>query len=123
MKIFLIIVTGLLTMIFCGGISRSSTLPTENPSAAKIDASYQKLWAELKIEPGQPAKDEEFLRRAYLDITGRIPTGEQALGFLNSRDPQKRTKLLRKLIDSPEFAEYLHPLSRHCFWGIRAILT
>ena len=49
------------------------------------------------------AGDEELVRRAYLDAVGRIPTIEEALAFINDRDPDKRAKLIDKLIDSEDF--------------------
>ncbi len=44
--------------------------------------------------------DEIFLRRVYLDIIGRIPTLEETKKFLNSKNKQKRGKLIDELLDS-----------------------
>lgn len=85
----------------------------------RIDSSYKKLWTEKQIHPAPLSSDEEFLRRAYLDITGRVPTGEQTLPFLNSTDPDKRQKLLRQLVNSPEFAEYFAALWTELFLGYK----
>ena len=46
------------------------------------------------------ATDEVFLRRAYLDIVGRIPTIEETYSFIESRDNQKRSKLIDDLLQS-----------------------
>lgn len=54
--------------------------------------------------PNDPTNDNQFLRRVYLDIAGRIPTFEEAEGFLNSRAPNKRAALINELLDSPAFA-------------------
>src|SRR5262245_48766646 len=43
------------------------------------------------------ASDTEFLRRAYLDLTGRIPEPEQIRKFLADADPKKRDKLIDEL--------------------------
>lgn len=51
--------------------------------------------------------DAEFLRRAYLDLNGRVPTAEQAAEFLASDDAQKRSKLIDSLLASPHFGEQL----------------
>jgi hypothetical protein len=49
--------------------------------------------------------DPEFLRRVYIDLTGRVPTAEQAIAFLDSKDPDKRAKLIDTLLASPQFGE------------------
>ena len=49
--------------------------------------------------------DEEFLRRAYLDATGLLPSVQAVRNFLRSKDPEKRDKLIEKLIGSEEFTE------------------
>ena len=51
------------------------------------------------------ASDAEFLRRAYLDATGRIPPVDKLLAFLEDQDPGKRAKLIDQLIDSDEFID------------------
>ena len=60
----------------------------------------------LKIQPAQPATDPVFLRRASLDAIGRLPTAEEARDFLADRDPAKRSRLVDRLLDRPEFADF-----------------
>jgi len=59
----------------------------------------------LKAMPG--SDDAEFLRRIYLDLTGRVPTAEQAVAFLDSKDQDKRAKLIDTLLATPQFGEQL----------------
>ena len=59
----------------------------------------------LKINPSTVCDDTVFLRRAYLDLTGLLPTTETAQQFVGSQDADKRTKLIDKLLDSPEFVD------------------
>jgi hypothetical protein len=59
----------------------------------------------LHIAPSPPAPDEVFLRRAYLDATGLLPTSEEARAFLNDTRPDKRTRLIDDLLARPEFAD------------------
>lgn len=49
------------------------------------------------------ADDAEFLRRAYLDFAGRIPTAQETQGFLADKSADKRTQLIDKLLASPEY--------------------
>jgi Protein of unknown function (DUF1549)/Protein of unknown function (DUF1553) len=58
-----------------------------------------------KIPHAPIAGDEEFLRRAYLDATGLLPTPDQARAFLSDRDPDKRDKLIDSLIGTEEFTD------------------
>ncbi|MDA0206829.1 MAG: DUF1549 domain-containing protein [Acidobacteria bacterium] len=51
------------------------------------------------------AYDREFLRRIYLDLTGRIPSSEQVREFIANDAADKRSKLIDQLIGSPEFAD------------------
>lgn len=60
----------------------------------------------LHIPPSAPAADDEFLRRAYLDVTGLIPTADEARRFLGERSPDKRAKLVDELLQRPEYADY-----------------
>src|SRR5688572_21843175 len=107
-----------LLLLLGGGISGSAPIPS--PSASqRIDFSYKKVWSEKGLQPAPITSDEEFLRRAYLDITGCIPTFEQTLAFLNSSDPQKRALLLRQLVNSPKFAEYFASVWTALFLGYK----
>jgi len=58
-----------------------------------------------KIPHAPIAGDEEFLRRAYLDATGLLPTPEEARSFLKNTDPNKRDKLIDSLIGSEAFTD------------------
>ena len=78
----------------------------EMQAAGKIDeAVYAKL-KELGIPPSDLCSDQEFLRRVYLDVIGTLPTAEQAQAFLADADPQKRAKLIDRLLASEEFADF-----------------
>lgn len=60
--------------------------------------------AGLSGEAAPPATDGEFLRRVMLDLTGAIPTSAEARAFLDDPSPYKRTRLIDRLLESPEFA-------------------
>lgn len=53
------------------------------------------------------ACDAEFLRRVTLDLTGTIPTAAEARAFLADASPDKRAKLIDRLLASPEHARHL----------------
>ena len=60
----------------------------------------------LKINPSSPSSDSVFVRRAYLDAIGVLPTIEEARSFLEDSDPSKRAKLVDRLLARPEFADH-----------------
>ncbi|AMV38339.1 DUF1549 and DUF1553 domain-containing protein [Planctomyces sp. SH-PL62] len=67
------------------------------------------VWTKLKklgLTPSAPAGDPTFLRRAYLDVIGRLPTPEEAREFLADSTPDKRARLVDRLLDRPEYADH-----------------
>lgn len=60
----------------------------------------------LNIEPSGLASDSEFVRRAYLDSTGTLPTAAETEEFLASAGPDKRQKLIEKLLSSEAYVDY-----------------
>ncbi len=71
-----------------------------------IDDLVMRQLATLEIEPANLCSDEVFLRRLYLDTMGTLPTAEEAAGFLDDPDPEKRRKLIEEVLRRPEFADY-----------------
>jgi hypothetical protein len=71
-----------------------------------IDEHVLKKLARLRLPPSPLCSDEEFLRRAYLDAAGILPTEAERDAFLHSRDPDKRDKLIDALLERPEFVDY-----------------
>ena len=60
----------------------------------------------LNLPPSPPATDPEFLRRAYIDTIGVLPTAEEARAFLADTSADKRDKLVEQLLNRPEFVDY-----------------
>lgn len=80
--------------------------PGEPAGAGKIDAL---VFARLKTEGVSPARicsDAVFLRRAYLDVIGTLPTAKEARDFLADKALDKRAMLIDRLLDREEYADY-----------------
>lgn len=73
--------------------------------AGAVDRHIDAFLASSKLAPVARSDDSEFLRRLYLDLSGRVPTAEQAAGFLDGDDPDQREKLVDALLSAPEFGE------------------
>ncbi|MCI0701363.1 MAG: DUF1549 domain-containing protein [Planctomycetia bacterium] len=71
-----------------------------------VDKFTAKKWKELNITPSDLCSDEVFIRRVYLDITGTLPDAKDTIAFVADKDPQKRDKLVDKLLETPEYAYY-----------------
>ena len=61
---------------------------------------------QLGIPPSALCDDATFVRRASIDITGRLPTVAEVEQFLADTDPAKRDRLVDRLVDSPGYADY-----------------
>jgi Protein of unknown function (DUF1549)/Protein of unknown function (DUF1553)/Bacterial Ig-like domain (group 2) len=60
----------------------------------------------LHIPPSRQASDSEFIRRAYLDAAGILPTPAEVENFLKDPSPDKRSALIDSLMKRPEFVDY-----------------
>jgi hypothetical protein len=60
----------------------------------------------LHIPPSPQAGDAEFIRRAYLDAAGILPSPSDVDRFLKDPSPEKRNRLIDELIKRPEFVDY-----------------
>jgi len=75
------------------------------PAFNYIDESMHKKFKKLRINPSDICSDDQFLRRATLDITGVLPTAEEFQAFMSDSDPKKRDKLVDELLTRKEFVE------------------
>jgi hypothetical protein len=89
-------------------IGLGAAIPKESPAelAAWIDARLEASWRTKGLPPREMASDEVFLRRAYLELTGTIPSVAEAHDFLDSTSASKREQLVRSLLDDKRFAEH-----------------
>ncbi len=71
-----------------------------------IDGHVWDKLQRLGITPSEPAGDAAFLRRAYLDVIGRLPTPDEARAFLADQSPDRRAALVDRLLEQPEYADF-----------------
>lgn len=72
--------------------------------AARVDALVDAKAKADGVATSPPADDAEFLRRAHLDFAGTIPTLASTKAFLADTSPDKRAKLVEKLLTAPTYA-------------------
>ena len=75
-------------------------------TAAEIDKLFEAAWKKNGIEAAPAATDEEFVRRLYLDLAGRIPATSETREFLESTSETKRSELVEQLLDGPAFVRH-----------------
>ena len=78
----------------------------ELTSGNKIDEAVFSRLKQLSIQPAHLCSDAVFVRRAYLDVIGTLPTAQEASAFLSDANPGKRRALIERLLEREEFADY-----------------
>ncbi|MEO7653222.1 MAG: DUF1549 domain-containing protein [Bryobacteraceae bacterium] len=79
---------------------------TKFPRANFIDDLVMAKLKSLHIAPSPLASDSTFIRRAYLDAAGILPTAEEVEQFLADNSTDKRRKLIDALLEREEFTDY-----------------
>ena len=98
-----------LTIVLLGFVSpvwASDLLPADRPIAEVVDHYIDEALAKASIAPAPPADDAALIRRLTLDLTGRIPTAVEMRGYVESTDPEKRQRLVDRLMSAPGFVRH-----------------
>jgi hypothetical protein len=69
------------------------------------DLVLEKLQS-LKLPPSPRCTDADFIRRAFIDTTGTLPSADEARRFLADKSSGKRDKLIASLLNRAEFVDY-----------------
>jgi len=69
-----------------------------------VDRHLVTQWKRLGITPSASASDGEFIRRVSLDICGTLPTPDEVKAYLSDPRPDKRARLIDRLLERPEYA-------------------
>jgi hypothetical protein len=80
-------------------------VPADEPPANYIDELVNAKLRTMRMNPSAVCSDEEFLRRATLDVVGRLPTRDEQDAFQANADPAKRAAKIDELLQRKEFAE------------------
>jgi hypothetical protein len=80
---------------------------TARALAHLIDQQIQARLTKEAVAASPLSGDAEFLRRVYLDLTGRIPPADKVAAFLDSKDADKRAKAVEELLADPRYGQWL----------------
>ncbi len=84
-------------------VASTAKLPPKNNF---IDELVQAKWATLRLTPSPLCDDATFLRRAYLDCLGTLPTPAEVRAFLADADTKKREKAVDRILVRNEYADF-----------------
>jgi hypothetical protein len=76
------------------------------PETNYVDSNVFAKLKMLSIPPSELCTDQEFVRRAFLDLCGILPTPDDTRAFLADTAPDKRAKLVDTLLQRPEYADF-----------------
>ena len=77
-------------------------------AATTIDEMLQHEWSQAEVAPRPRLDDEQFIRRAYLELGGRIPRLEEVKVFASQQRSSKRQDLVDKLLTSPDYVSHFY---------------
>lgn len=78
----------------------------EPPENNDVDAHVFAKLRLLNLAPSELCTDEEFVRRVWLDLCGVLPTVTETQDFVAATEPDKRDRLIERLLQRPEYADY-----------------
>ncbi|MBI3858119.1 MAG: DUF1549 domain-containing protein, partial [Planctomycetes bacterium] len=88
------------------GYAQDTATEAKLSGSALIDKWVKAKWEDAKLKPAARAGDAEWMRRAYLDIAGQIPSLEEAEKFLKDGSSRKREALVDSLVKDERYAEH-----------------
>ncbi|HEY1191349.1 MAG TPA: DUF1549 domain-containing protein [Gemmata sp.] len=94
------------TVLAPAGSRADGLPPASKPIEQVIDQLVDAALADAGITPAEPTDDATVIRRLTLDLVGRIPTTGEVDAYAASTDPDKRAKLVDRLIASPGFVRF-----------------
>src|SRR5207344_358872 len=92
--------------VFRSTIPLGAPVESLPPPRNFIDELVFKKLRTVGMPPSEACDDPTFIRRVTIDIAGRLPSPEETRRFLASTNAAKRDKLIDRLLDSPDYADY-----------------
>lgn len=92
---------------YFASFSNPNSQPTSphQPRVDKINQLVEQVWTDYELKPSPEATDNEWCRRVYLDLIGRIPSVDELREFVEDKAPGKKSALVEKLLYDDEYTE------------------
>lgn len=84
-----------------------SGIADRSTAASALDRALEDAWTDAKLTPADPIDDATYLRRATLDLVGRVPSLAEIRAFDADTSADKRAKLVERLLADPAHAKHL----------------
>lgn len=94
-------------LLACGSQARTGELlPPDQTIEQVVDHYLDARLKEANVQAAAPADDANLVRRLTLDLVGRIPTVAETKAYVSAAEPDKRVKLVERLMASPSFVRH-----------------
>lgn len=103
-----ILVLSALMLVSFVGLAPAQDRPADagmSPQTQRINELLAQAWKANNLKASARASDSEFLRRVFLDLIGRIATPKEVVAFETDRAPNRRERLVQKLLYDKNYAE------------------
>ncbi len=102
----LVIVIGVVLLSFAiAAQAQDKSASASSEIVTKIDGSIAQVWEAHSVKPSEAASDEEWCRRVFLDLLGRIPTYNELTTYINDKSDSRKKALVESLIYSDQYTE------------------
>ncbi len=91
-------------------VKSKDVLPAGTAGSRAIDWFMLKSWQKAAVQASPICDDASYLRRASLDIIGRVPTREESTHYFADTASQRRAHLVDGLLSSPEYSRRMREL-------------
>ena len=105
------------TIALADDVAVSSSSSPSSPAATLeyVDQQIRQVWSDNEVKPSAVASDEEWVRRAYLDLVGRIPSLEETTNWLKDDSPRRKVALVDSLLEHPDYVRNFTAIwTNHC---------
>lgn len=92
--------------VFRAALPMGAPITSMPPANNFVDELVFGKLKKMGLPPSDLSDDATFLRRVTLDVAGRLPTPAETGRFVSDSDPEKRTKWVDRLLESPDYAEF-----------------
>ncbi|MCA9054751.1 MAG: DUF1549 domain-containing protein, partial [Planctomycetaceae bacterium] len=83
---------------------QSSSRTSAAGVASEVDRLLEQSFVDQQVDPAPLSRDEDFLRRIYLDLAGTIPTAQEVTYFGFDSTADKRSAMVDRLLESEDFS-------------------
>jgi hypothetical protein len=99
-------IAAIVVLACASAASAGDLLPPDRPIEEVVDHYLEAKLTKEGPGPAPSADDATLIRRLTLDLNGRIPTAAEVKLYVESTKPDKRAKLVDRLMTSPGFARH-----------------